>query len=867
MAYQGYQNGQTNADYGADFNAYTGAGFEDFLDPLPDMGVDNAFYGSVMSDFDLLAPPLGLPTQALSPIAFPDTTIQPQQVYGTPFNHLGNINGNMHNRASLPTPIANQAVQVPTHPSTFYPQQALPVVPGYVPAQAPVSVPGTANASSLASGTNAGSSPAGRPRFTPSHAPRTPIVLDPWKYHRTAEERKQLKLKEGKIPRITRKKKGAEHIDPEQYYGPPVKAPEAWGPINPKTERPIFEYTKFGELYQGRTYDVAQLKMYLFDRRLKTLDPEDWVPRTKLSTERRVEGKVRGGLTLWLGWPAAQAENRYPRSPGTQTCRWKDCPLSTIKQGLPRVILDERMNDRGLELDPFYNAGYIHLYCLEKNFDLVDMIKNLDFRIDDRSFKKEEYNLFSLTGRDGKLDLTNTYHSWWKREFRRSQQAKAQGRSRDRSNYEESSLGAALLKCKLSHESSARAKTRQDRDGVDVTKYWGDLNLYADLRHQHKLQKDKAEEEDEGPSHSHEQNHVTAQSGRKRSVQAAATIQSDPGNVFAYPQYPDSHTQYTQQYAGYGTTATAPVASYTPQMAMPPTHQVSHHDIQVLNQPYHQMPPVAQPAAAPWNGLSFPQSAMAGPSQAAPQQLVSPQGRKRSREVIDLEDESLGGSIVSGPEETKAKKACHSHLVSHAPPFGTDEHRAWECEAVEVRQESQDPVALSNLDFGLPQVTAGEQTVDERQAGLGSETTPQEATDSSPRPDGKSANTQVEEQPTAEPASSAPEVSAPPEWSTVEQQLDSSALFDSNITPDEFEAIFGKEETTPPPPAATEEPAQAASPHGENLEEPQVEEEEPKVPEATEKSPSTPASPKPSSPRTPPKSPSGLSGLSSSRWA
>lgn len=836
MAHQWYQNGQTNANYGADFNAYADAGFGDFLNPVPDMGVDNAFYGSTMGDLDFLAP-LGLPTHDPSPLTFPHTTIQPQQVYGNPISHLENNNGNfLHNRISLPMPIANQAVQVPTHPSTFYPQQAPPVVPGYELAQASVPVTGTANGSSLASGSNAGSSPASRPRFTPSHAPGTPIVLDPWKYYRTVAERQQLKLKEGKIPRITRKKKGAEHIDPEQFYGPPVKAPEAWGPIDPKTKRPIFEYTKYGELYQGRSYDVAQLKMYLFDRRLKTLDPSDWVPRTKLSTERRVEGKVRGGLTLWLGWPAAQAENRYPRSPGTQTCRYKDCPYSTIKQGLPRVIFDERMNDQGLELDPFYNAGYIHLYCLEKNFDLVDMIKNLDFRIDDRSFKKEEYNLFSLTGRDGKLDLTNTYRYWWKREFRRSQQAKAHGKSRDRSNYEESSLGAALLKCKLSHESSARAKTRQDRDGVDVTKYWGDLDLYADLRHQHKFQKDKAEDEGEGPSYGHEQNPVTAQPRPRRSVQAAA-ITADSGNTFAYPQYPDSHIQYTQQYAGYGTAATAP-ASYDPQMAS--SHQVSHHDIHVLNQPYHQMPP-AQPAVAQWGGLSLPQPGMAGPSQAVPQQqLVSPKGRKRSREEVDLEDESLGGSVVSGLEETMAKKACYNHLASHALPYGMDELQAWN-EVVEIRQESQDSVTLDGIpsfDFSLPQLT-GEQTVDERPAELGSETIPQEANDL-PRPDGKSTNTQVEPSP-------APEVSALPEWSADEQLLNSGDLFDSNITPDEFDSIFGKEDTTPP--AATEEPAQEASSDGEDIKE--------------EKS-STPTSPKPSSPRSPPKSPSGLS---SSRWA
>ncbi|KAK7751754.1 hypothetical protein SLS62_006239 [Diatrype stigma] len=821
MAYQGHHNGQANANYGADFNAYTDASFGDLFNPVPDMGVDNAFYGSTIGDLDFLAPIEG---------------------------NTGNL---LHNRISLPMPVANQAVQIPTPSSAFY-QQEHPVAPMYAPAQASVSATGTANGSSLASGSNADSSPAGRQRFTPSHAPGTPIVLDPWKYYRTVAERQQLKLKEGKIPRITRKKKGAEHIDPEQYYGPPVKAPEAWGPIDPKTNRPIFEYTKYGELYQGRTYDVAQLKMYLYDRRLKTLDPSDWAPRKKLSTERRVEGKVRGGLTLWLGWPAAQADHRYPRSPGTQTCRYKDCPYSTIKQGLPRVILDERMNDQGLELDPFYNAGYIHLYCLEKNFDLVDMIKNLDFRIDDRSFKKEEYNLFSLTGRDGKLDLTNTYHYWWKREFRRSQQAKANGRSRDRSNYEESSLGAALLKCKLSHESSARAKTRLDRDGVDVTKYWGDLDLYADLRYQYKLQKEKDEEEGEGPSHRHEQNRATAPSRPKRSVQATS-IASDSGNTFAYPQYPDSHVQYTQQYAGYGTAATTP-ASYDPQMTR--THQVSHHDIHVLNQPYHQMPPV-QPAVSQWGGLSFPQPGMAGPSQAAPQQIVSPRGRKRSREVIDLEDESLGGATTSGLDETRAKKACHNHRGSHALPYGMDEIQAWNDE-IEVTQEPQDVVTLDGIpsfDFNLPQVT-GEQTVEERQAELGSEIVTEEANNNLPEPDGKSTNAQMEE-PAAE-LKPAPELSTPPEWSTDEQLLNSDDLFDSNITPDEFDSIFGKEDTTPP---AAEEPAQEASFNSEDVEEPR--EEEPKVPEVAKESP-TPASPKPSSPRSPSKSPSGLS---SSRWA
>ncbi|EMR66138.1 hypothetical protein UCREL1_6885 [Eutypa lata UCREL1] len=675
--------------------------------------------------------------------------------------------------------------------------------------------------------------------------PGTPIVLDEWIWFRPAAERE--KFSKGKIPRVTRFKKKATHVDPEDFYGPAVAPPAAWGPLNLQNGRPIFEYTKYGELYQGRQYDRYQMKMYLYDHRTKVIDREDWVPRTIPITERRTEGKQRVGLTCWLGWSAAQSEHRYPRSPGTQTCRFKCCPFPTIKQGLPRIILDERMNELGLELDPFNNAGYIHLYCLEKNFDLVEIIHDLDFRVDDRNFRKEEANLFSITGRDGKLELIRAYHDWWRRESRRYTEAKSIGRPRDRSNFEETSLSAALLKCKMNHESAARAKTRLSRDGIDITKYWGNLDLYADLKYEHKRNKDRAmlDADEELLSFDPIQTSPMAPPQPRHSI-ADVVIKSEPLNGYEH-----SHSIQAMPFN------------------LPP-------------------PPVYSAATQQWNGPPLQQlPAVQYPVEQFPQLPMPTRSRKRSLEQAHLQNQNVGDIIVLEPDVTMSnKKPCYNPLdrqARHSIPIDpaiqfdglaeldalsqlhsesmqvTEQEGEAQIEAFNFEPTDISDDGLADFSFDLaPIIDMGvDQNVDQAEA-ISEEI-------NSPEVDGKSHddnNGMEVEQQTPEISSDQegeePEPARLENSGEVDRQSVGSDLFDANvITQDELDAIFGKEAT---PPIADgddgdgggdgdddEEPAREASSEGmeDVVEGPSENEEETEVPEAVEES--RPASPMPPS--------------------
>lgn len=904
MAYQGYQNGQANGNYNDNFNfADVDFGQLDYL-PSNTAPSDVLYANDAVAFNSGISLPMPMPMPMPPPpqrsiggpqLPMPPPPPQPQQVsYANTTRHSG------HNRRDV------------------FSRQGPAARPAYGRPQAPAPAAHSEPTSSLASNSGGHPSPV---RVPISHVrgPGTPIVLDEWIWFRPAAERE--KFSKGKIPRVTRFKKKATHVDPEGFYGPAVAPPAAWGPLNLQNGRPIFEYTKYGELYQGRQYDRYQMKMYLYDHRTKVIDREDWVPRTIPITERRTEGKQRVGLTCWLGWSAAQSEHRYPRSPGTQTCRFKCCPFPTIKQGLPRIILDERMNELGLELDPFNNAGYIHLYCLEKNFDLVEIIHDLDFRVDDRNFRKEEANLFSITGRDGKLELIRAYHDWWRRESRRYTEAKSIGRPRDRSNFEETSLSAALLKCKMNHESAARAKTRLSRDGIDITKYWGNLDLYADLKYEHKRNKDRAmlDADEELLSFDPIQTSPMAPPQPRHSI-ADVVIKSEPLNGYEHSQYQvdpysvdpypieplcnTSHAQYQQQYPGYGTVAPAPAPSY----GLPPVpnhqinHQVSHHDVHVLNQPFNlPPPPVYSAATQQWNGPPLQQlPAVQYPVEQFPQLPMPTRSRKRSLEQAHLQNQNVGDIIVLEPDVTMSnKKPCYNPLdrqARHSIPIDpaiqfdglaeldalsqlhsesmqvTEQEGEAQIEAFNFEPTDISDDGLADFSFDLaPIIDMGvDQNVDQAEA-ISEEI-------NSPEVDGKSHddnNGMEVEQQTPEISSDQegeePEPARLENSGEVDRQSVGSDLFDANvITQDELDAIFGKEAT---PPIADgddgdggdgggdgdddEEPAREASSEGmeDVVEGPSENEEETEVPEAVEES--RPASPMPvcSAPSSPPRSP------------
>ncbi|KAI1842686.1 hypothetical protein JX266_011148 [Neoarthrinium moseri] len=206
-------------------------------------------------------------------------------------------------------------------------------------------------------------------------------------------------LKKTLIPTQHRKKlQEAEPINPDYYYGLPPPKPLAWGPIDQKSGQPMFKYTDEGEL-DWEPLSRDRIREYLYD--IPSKSTREWKKRVPLDGERMVEGKRRSGLTLWIGWMPAQSTSRFPND-NRRACRFEDCACEkkSIKAGQLRVIFDERMNEDGSKYNPYHCAGYVHLYCLEKHFDILKLMRDLDVRLDVREFVKEAANPGSLIYRD-----------------------------------------------------------------------------------------------------------------------------------------------------------------------------------------------------------------------------------------------------------------------------------------------------------------------------------------------------------------------------------------------------------------------------------------------------------------------------------
>lgn len=71
----------------------------------------------------------------------------------------------------------------------------------------------------------------------------------------------------------------------------------------------------------------------------------------------------------------AQYNHRYMRAGQSFKCRFKDCPdkRGTILKGQARVCISEFDDEQGNWLNPFHNAGYVHLFCLEKQTNFIEL--------------------------------------------------------------------------------------------------------------------------------------------------------------------------------------------------------------------------------------------------------------------------------------------------------------------------------------------------------------------------------------------------------------------------------------------------------------------------------------------------------------
>ncbi|KAJ4405561.1 hypothetical protein N0V82_010295 [Gnomoniopsis sp. IMI 355080] len=71
----------------------------------------------------------------------------------------------------------------------------------------------------------------------------------------------------------------------------------------------------------------------------------------------------------------AQYNHRYIRAGQSFKCRFADCPdkRGTILKGQARVCISEFDDEHGDWLNPYHNTGYVHLFCLEKQTNLIEL--------------------------------------------------------------------------------------------------------------------------------------------------------------------------------------------------------------------------------------------------------------------------------------------------------------------------------------------------------------------------------------------------------------------------------------------------------------------------------------------------------------
>lgn len=159
----------------------------------------------------------------------------------------------------------------------------------------------------------------------------------------------------------------------DRMYRQLSQPPETWGPPG---QPDLFTYTKYGEWSPWV--------------RLNRKDAAYYMTNLTKSQGRRLQIWIQSCPAPWL--------KRYPHELSSK-CRWVDCPApnNTIRKPFYRVAFDEWPGETGHVRDPFHNAGYMHLYCFERLFDLFEIVELGWADADVRNFPLEERNHMALT--------------------------------------------------------------------------------------------------------------------------------------------------------------------------------------------------------------------------------------------------------------------------------------------------------------------------------------------------------------------------------------------------------------------------------------------------------------------------------------
>ena len=237
-------------------------------------------------------------------------------------------------------------------------------------------------------------------------------------------------------------------FNPEEHYTPLERPPKPWD---------IFRYTRYGELEAEEFYTAEEIRRFVYD------NPQH----------------SRKGLILWIQRKPGDSGHRYPNHL-SQRCRFADCPAKSnlIASGQYRVAFDQQ-SLKNKDIDPHWNAGYVHLDCLERFLDFPEICKNLTVRPDNRKLRKEpkEHNPMALSSRE-EVEWANRFI----KECRKDRVPTTYPRYNAPNRRHEGTLTHGLSHTKLEIEPKTAKTRRHNRETKTMLElHMGDLVVYTRL--------------------------------------------------------------------------------------------------------------------------------------------------------------------------------------------------------------------------------------------------------------------------------------------------------------------------------------------------------------------------------------------------
>ena len=237
-----------------------------------------------------------------------------------------------------------------------------------------------------------------------------------------------------------------------------------------------FEYTKDGELDPSRLFSAEEINRFLLTHPL----------------HQGYRNLKESPLKLRVQKTPASSAKRFPNG---LFCRFKSCPMRTINQGQLLIIADE-LSIQHPDHDPYLNAAYFHLWCMERYCDFPSICASLDVTSKGRDSRKEpgRKNRFVLGDEEERVVEDFVVYSASGRRGVWVARCPDQPTSGFCPHYDPQSLTYKGTLChqltltKLHYGGQGRINLRKDREekagyqGANIFRHMGDLSKEAELR-------------------------------------------------------------------------------------------------------------------------------------------------------------------------------------------------------------------------------------------------------------------------------------------------------------------------------------------------------------------------------------------------